>query len=98
MIGYDYLYLYYDYDYDDCWKYDGVCVIFGNQFDINVLFMFGMNCVVVINFVCVGVQKLWVGIVNIRFDVKIGVYYYGYFESVIYVVKGKVWMCWGESL
>ena len=43
-------------------------------------------------------QKLWAGTVTIRPDAKTGAHHHGHLESVIYVVKGKARMRWGEQL
>ncbi|MGY3124101.1 putative RmlC-like cupin family protein [Bradyrhizobium sp. S3.14.4] len=51
-----------------------------------------------INFARVGAQKLWAGTVSIKPDAKTGAHHHGHLESVIYVVKGKARMRWGESL
>jgi uncharacterized RmlC-like cupin family protein len=51
-----------------------------------------------INFARVGAQKLWAGTVTIHPDAKTGAHHHGHLESVIYVVKGKARMRWGEQL
>ena len=51
-----------------------------------------------INFARVGAQKLWAGTVTIKPDAKTGAHHHGHLESIIYVVKGKARMRWGEHL
>jgi uncharacterized RmlC-like cupin family protein len=51
-----------------------------------------------IDFARVGAQKLWAGTVHIHPDAKTGAHHHGPLESVIYVVKGKARMRWGEHL
>ena len=51
-----------------------------------------------INFARVGAQKLWAGTVTIKPDAKTGAHHHGHLESVIYVVRGKARMRWGEHL
>jgi len=51
-----------------------------------------------IDFARVGAQKLWAGTVTIRPDAKTGAHHHGHLESVIYVVRGKARMRWGEHL
>ena len=51
-----------------------------------------------INFARAGAQKLWAGTVTIRPDAKTGAHHHGHLESIIYVVKGKARMRWGEQL
>jgi uncharacterized RmlC-like cupin family protein len=80
------------------WKNDGVRVIPGDQLDTNVPSTPGMNRAAAINFARVGAQKLWAGTVNIKPNAKTGAHHHGHLESIIYVVKGKARMRWGEHL
>src|SRR3954469_22423292 len=82
----------------DRWKHDGVRVIPGNQLDPNVPSTPGMDRKAAINFARVGAQKLWAGTVTIKPDAKTGAHHHGHLESIIYVVKGKARMRWGEHL
>ena len=84
--------------HDDRWKNDGVRVIPGNQLDPNVPSTPGMDRKAAINFARTGAQKLWAGTVTIRPDAKTGAHHHGHLESIIYVVKGKARMRWGEHL
>ena len=87
-------------DHDDAarWKHDGVRVIPGDQLDPNVPSTAGMDRKAAINFARVGAQKLWAGTVTIKPDAKTGAHHHGHLESIIYVVKGKARMRWGEHL
>src|SRR5712664_2059090 len=89
-----------DHDHDDVqrWKHDGVRVIPGDQLDPNVPSTAGMDRKAAINFARVGAQKLWAGTVTIKPDAKPGAHHHGHLESIIYVVKGKARMRWGEHL
>ena len=80
------------------WKHDGVRVIPGDQLDPNVPSTAGMDRKAAINFARVGAQKLWAGTVTIRPDAKTGAHHHGHLESIIFVVKGKARMRWGEHL
>ena len=80
------------------WKHDGVRVVPGNQLDPNTAQTPGMDSKAAINFARVGAQKLWAGTVHIHPDAKTGAHHHGPLESVIYVVKGRARMRWGESL
>jgi uncharacterized RmlC-like cupin family protein len=51
-----------------------------------------------INYARVGAQKLWAGTVTIHPNAKTGAHHHGALESVIYVVRGKARMRWGERL
>ena len=83
---------------DDRWKHDGVRVISGEDLDPNTAQTPGMDRKAAINFARVGAQKLWAGTVSIRPDAKTGAHHHGHLESVIYVVKGRARMRWGEKL
>lgn len=57
-----------------------------------------MHRAAAINFARVGAQKLWAGTVTIDANAKTGAHHHGHLESVIYVLKGKARMRWGERL
>jgi uncharacterized RmlC-like cupin family protein len=80
------------------WKHDGVRVIPGGSLDANTAQTPGMDRKAAINFARVGAQKLWAGTVTIHPDAKTGAHHHGHLESVIYVVKGRARMRWGERL
>ena len=80
------------------WKHDGVRVIPAGSLDTNTAQTPGMNRAAAINFARVGAQKLWAGTVTIHAHAKTGAHHHGHLESVIYVVKGRARMRWGEKL
>jgi len=80
------------------WRDNGVRVIPANSLDINTAQTPGMNRAAAINFARVGAQKIWAGTVTIHANAKTGAHHHGALESVIYVVKGKARMRWGEKL
>ena len=83
---------------DERWKHDGVRVIRGDQLDPNTAQTPGMFRQAAINHARVGAQKIWAGTVAIQPNAKTGVHHHGALESVIYVVRGKARMRWGERL
>ncbi len=85
-------------DPDERWKYDGVRVIKGDELDPNTAQTPGMFRQAAINHARVGAQKIWAGTVSIAPDAKTGVHHHGELESVIYVVRGRARMRWGERL
>src|SRR5262245_45633070 len=87
-----------DHHHHERWKHDGVRVIPGNQLDPNVPSTPGMDRKAAINFARAGAQKLWAGTVTIKPDAKTGAHHHGHLESVIYVVRGKARMRWGDHL
>ena len=80
------------------WKTNGVKVIPGDQLDTNTPQTPGMNRAAAINFARVGAQKIWAGTVHIHANAKTGAHHHGALESVIYVMKGRARMRWGEHL
>ena len=80
------------------WMHDGVRVVPGNQLDPNTAQTPGMDRKAAINFARAGAQKLWAGTVAIQPNAKTGAHHHGALESVIYVVRGKARMRWGERL
>lgn len=82
----------------DKWKHDGVRVIPANALDANTAQTPGMDRRAAINYARVGAQKLWAGTVHIHPNAKTGAHHHGPLESVIYVVRGKARMRWGERL
>jgi uncharacterized RmlC-like cupin family protein len=83
---------------DPKWKHDGVRVIPANQLDGNTAQTPGMDRKAAINTARVGAQKIWAGTVHIHPNAKTGAHHHGPLESVIYVVRGKARMRWGEAL
>ena len=80
------------------WKHDGVRVVTGDKLDANTAQTPGMFRQAAINHARVGAQKIWAGTVSIQPNAKTGVHHHGELESVIYVVRGKARMRWGERL
>ena len=80
------------------WKHDGVRVIKGDRLDPNTAQTPGMFRQAAINHARVGAQKIWAGTVSIQPNAKTGAHHHGELESVIYVVRGKARMRWGERL
>ena len=85
-------------DHAPKWKHDGVRVIPGNALDGNTPQTPGMDRKAAINFARAGAQKLWAGTVAIHPNAKTGAHHHGALESVIYVVRGKARMRWGDKL
>jgi uncharacterized RmlC-like cupin family protein len=80
------------------WKVNGVQVIPGDSLDTNTPQSPGMNRAAAINFARAGAQKLWAGTVHIHPDAKTGAHHHGALESVIYVLRGRARMRWGNAL
>jgi uncharacterized RmlC-like cupin family protein len=80
------------------WRDHGVRVVRAGELDTNTPQTPGMNRAAAINFARAGAQKLWAGTVTIHADAKTGAHHHGALESVIYVVRGKARMRWGDRL
>jgi uncharacterized RmlC-like cupin family protein len=80
------------------WRAHGVRVVKGSELDVNTPQTPGMNRAAAITHASTGAQKLWAGTVTIHANAKTGAHHHGEVESVIYVVKGKARMRWGEKL
>ena len=80
------------------WKHNGVRVIPGDRLDPNTAQTPGMDRAAAINFARVGAQKIWAGTVRIHPNAKTGAHHHGELESVIYVVRGRARMRWGDRL
>lgn len=80
------------------WERDGVRVVAAADLDCNTPQTPGMERAAAITTARAGAQKLWAGTVTIKPDAKTGAHHHGDLESVIYVVKGRARMRWGERL
>jgi uncharacterized RmlC-like cupin family protein len=82
----------------DRWQHDGVRVIPGDRLDGNTAQTPGMDRKAAITFARAGARKLWAGTVQIHPDARTGAHHHGPLESVIYVIRGRARMRWGERL
>jgi len=80
------------------WKHDGVRVVPSNELDGNTPQTPGMERAAAITFAKVGASKIWAGTVHIHPGAKTGAHHHGEIESVIYVVRGRARMRWGDAL
>ncbi len=80
------------------WKLDGVRVVRGCDLDANTPQTEGMNRAAAITTATAGAKKLWAGTASIHPDARTGAHHHGELESVIYVVRGRARMRWGEQL
>ncbi len=80
------------------WRENGVRVIKGDKLDPNTAQTPGMFRQAAINHARVGAQKIWAGTVTIHPNAKTGAHHHGALESVIFVLRGKARMRWGDAL
>ncbi len=80
------------------WKHNGVKVIPGDQLDSNTAQTPGMFRQAAINNARAGAEKIWAGTVTIEAKAKTGAHHHGDLESIIYIVKGRARLRWGDRL
>jgi len=80
------------------WRDTGVRIVHAGELDSNTPQTPGMTRAAAINFARAGANKLWAGTVSIHPNAKTGAHHHGELESVIYIVKGRARMRWGDRL
>jgi uncharacterized RmlC-like cupin family protein len=73
-------------------------VVSGSELDPNTPQTPGMTRAAAVTHARTGASKLWAGTVTIEPNAKTGAHHHGALESVIYVVRGRARMRWGEKL
>lgn len=80
------------------WRTHGVRVVKSTDLDFNTPQTPGMTRAAAINLAKAGANKLWAGTVDVQPNAKTGAHHHGHLESIIYVLKGRARMRWGERL
>lgn len=80
------------------WRVHGVRIVRSDALDLNTPQTPGMTRAAAIDHARAGAQKLWAGTVVVDPNAKTGAHHHGALESVIYVLKGRARMRWGERL
>ena len=80
------------------WKDHGVKIIRAGELDPNTPQTPGMSRAAAITHARTGATKLWAGTVVVQPDAKTGPHHHGELETVLYVVKGRARMRWGDHL
>jgi uncharacterized RmlC-like cupin family protein len=80
------------------WRTDGVRIVRSDELDLNTPQTPGMTRAAAITHARTGAKQLWAGTVTIHPDAKTGAHHHGALESVIYVLKGRARMRWGDQL
>jgi len=80
------------------WKEHGVKIVRGTALDSNTPQTPGMTRAAAITHARTGANKLWAGTVVVQPDAKTGPHHHGELETVLYVVKGRARMRWGDHL
>ena len=80
------------------WRNHGVRIVKASELDFNTPQTPGMTRAAAVNFAKAAASKLWAGTVNVEPNAKTGAHHHGHLESIIYVVRGRARMRWGERL
>jgi uncharacterized RmlC-like cupin family protein len=80
------------------WREHGIRIVHSHELDLNTPQTTGMTRAAAITQANAGASKLWAGTVTIHPHAKTGAHHHGELESIIYVVRGRARMRWGERL
>jgi uncharacterized RmlC-like cupin family protein len=80
------------------WKEHGVKIVRATDLDPNTPQTPGMSRAAAITHARTGAGKLWAGTVVVQPGAKTGPHHHGELETVLYVVKGRARMRWGDRL
>ncbi len=80
------------------WKEHGVKIVRAGSFDANTPQTVGMSRAAAVTHARTGASKLWAGTVTVEPNAKTGPHHHGELETVLYIVRGRARMRWGERL
>ena len=80
------------------WQTQGVRIIRAGELDANTPQTTGMTRAAAITQARVGASKLWAGTVIVHPNAKTGPHHHGEVETVLYVIRGRDRMRWGDQL
>ncbi len=80
------------------WRRDGVRVVHAGELDPSTPQTPGMSRAAAIDHARAGSQKLWAGTMRVDPAARTGPHHHGHLETVLYVVRGRARMRWGERL
>jgi len=80
------------------WKDHGVKIVRAGELDPNTPQTPGMMRAAAITHARAGAAKLWAGTVVVQPNAKSGPHHHGELETVLYIVKGRARMRWGDRL
>ena len=83
---------------DPDWRESGVRIVGHDQLDSRTPQTPGMHREAAISRASAGAQKIWAGTVTIQPRAQTGAHHHGHLESVIYVLRGRARMRWGDPL
>jgi uncharacterized RmlC-like cupin family protein len=80
------------------WERHGVRIVRAGQLDPNTPQTPGMTTAAAITHATAGASKLWAGTVIVEPNAKTGAHHHGEVETVLYIVRGRARMRWGDHL
>jgi uncharacterized RmlC-like cupin family protein len=80
------------------WERSGVRIVRAGELDSNTPQTPGMSRAAAITHANSGASKLWAGTVTVEPNAKTGAHHHGDVETVIYVIRGRARMRWGNKL
>ena len=80
------------------WQHHGVKIVSAGDLDPNTPQTPGMARAAAITHARTGASKLWAGTVVVQPDAKTGPHHHGELETVLYIVRGRARMRWGDRL
>ncbi|MFZ0593579.1 MAG: cupin domain-containing protein [Bryobacteraceae bacterium] len=80
------------------WKEHGVRIIRAGNLDPNTPQTIGMSRAAAITHAKTGATKLWAGTVVVQPAARTGAHHHGELETVLYIVRGRARMRWGDRL
>src|SRR6201989_2686391 len=80
------------------WAKHGVKIVHADELDLNTPQTSGMTRAAAINHAKAGANTLWAGTMVVQPNAKTVPHHHGELETVLYVVKGRVRMRWGDRL
>jgi uncharacterized RmlC-like cupin family protein len=80
------------------WKEHGVKIVHADELDANTPQTPGMTRAAAITHARTGASKLWAGTVVVQPNAKTGAHHHGELETVLYVIRGRARIRWGDQL
>jgi uncharacterized RmlC-like cupin family protein len=80
------------------WKEHGVKIVRAGELDTNTPQTPGMERAAAVSYARTGANKLWAGTMVVQPHTKTGPHHHGELETVLYIVRGRARMRWGDRL
>jgi uncharacterized RmlC-like cupin family protein len=80
------------------WKTNGVRIVRAGDLDSNTPQTPGMSRAAAITHARTGANKLWAGTVVVEPEARTAAHHHGELETVLYIVRGRARMRWGDHL